>query len=102
MSEPVPQPPVQVELRVAEGVEGGVYANLLSVWHSEHEFTLDFAATLPGRVPTPDAAALVQPARVVARVKLPPTVVFAVLRALNENLTAYEAAYGPVREPGTA
>ena len=91
---------LHVELRVDEEVEAGAYANLLSVWHSQHEFTLDFAATLPAQ-PGPDGD-VVQPARVVARVKLPPTVVFSVLRALNENLTAYEASYGPVKEPGTA
>jgi hypothetical protein len=90
--------PLRVELRVSEDVEPGVYANLLSVWHSAHEFTLDFATSLPA-VLGPEGP--VQPARVTARVKLPPTVVFSVLRALNENLTAYEAAYGPVVEPGT-
>jgi hypothetical protein len=89
---------VRIELRVSDGDETGVYANLLSVWHSQHEFTLDFAATMPAE-PRGDGD-IVQPARVVARVKLPPTVVFSVLRALNENLTAYEAAYGPVKEPG--
>jgi hypothetical protein len=91
--------PVRVELRVSDDVEPGVYANLLSVWHSAHEFTLDFGTTLPPLM-GPDGGT-VQPARVTARVKLPPTVVFAVLRALNENLTAYEAAYGPVIEPGS-
>jgi hypothetical protein len=89
---------VRIELRVSDETEPGVYANLLSVWHSQHEFTLDFAATLPPQ-PSPEGA-VVQPARVVARVKLAPTVVFSVLRALNENLTAYEASYGAVTEPG--
>jgi hypothetical protein len=90
--------PVRVELRVPEDLEPGVYANLLSVWHSAHEFTLDFATTLPATFGADGIT--VQPARITARVKLPPTVVFSVLRALNENLTAYEASYGGVTEPG--
>ncbi|HVU71718.1 MAG TPA: DUF3467 domain-containing protein [Mycobacteriales bacterium] len=89
---------LHVELRVDDDTEPGVYANLLSVWHSQHEFTLDFAATLPAQ-PGADGN-VIQPARVVARVKLAPTVVFSVLRALNENLTAYESSFGPVKEPG--
>jgi hypothetical protein len=83
----------RLELRVPEDHEPGVYANLLSVWHTHHEFTLDFATTLP-------TEGAVQPARVVARVKLPPTVMFAVLRTLNENLTMFEQAYGTVSGPG--
>jgi hypothetical protein len=82
----------RLELRVPEELESGAYANLLSVWHTHHEFTLDFATTLPSE-------GAVQPARVVARIKLPPTVMFAVLRTLNENLTMFEQSYGVVSGP---
>jgi hypothetical protein len=82
----------RLEMRVPEKLEAGAYANLLSVWHTHHEFTLDFATTLPSE-------GEVQPARVVARIKLPPTVMFAVLRTLNENLTMFEQSYGVVSGP---
>jgi hypothetical protein len=36
----------------------------------------------------------------VARVKIPTTVIFDVLRALNENMTRYEASFGEIRSPG--
>lgn len=90
------------QLKITEQDEGGVYANILSVWHSPHEFTLDFAASLPAnQVDGPDGQMqVVIPSRVVARVKIPPTVMFDVLRALNENMTNYEARFGTIRAPG--
>jgi hypothetical protein len=39
-------------------------------------------------------------ALVVARVRIPPAMVFDLLRALNENLTEYEEQYGEVVPPG--
>jgi hypothetical protein len=36
---------------------------------------------------------------VVARVKIPVTVLFDVLRALNENMTRYEQVFGEIRRP---
>jgi hypothetical protein len=37
--------------------------------------------------------------RVVSRVKIPVTVLFDVLRALNENMTRYEQVFGEIRRP---
>jgi hypothetical protein len=81
--------------------EAGAYANFLGVWHTAHEFTLDFAATQAPQVAEPDdpASPVVVPCRVVARVKIPATVLFDVLRALNENMTRYEATFGEIRRP---
>jgi hypothetical protein len=64
-------------------VEPGVYANQFAVWHTEHEFTLDFAVPKPpgdaeGR---DDVGPL--PARVVVRVRLPVTMAFEVIRKLS-------------------
>jgi hypothetical protein len=38
-------------------------------------------------------------ARVVARVRIPPTIVFDLLRAVNENLAQYEEAFGEIKRP---
>lgn len=93
-------PPTQYELRVPPELEGGVYANFLGVWHTAHEFTLDFAATLPAEpVETPDGQLVKVPCRVTARIKVPPTLVFEVLRALNLNMTGYEERFGEIRRP---
>jgi hypothetical protein len=80
---------------------GGRYANFLAVWHTGHEFTLDFAATQPAQPESLDdpESPVVVPCHVVARVRIPPSVVFDVLRALNDNMTRYEATFGEIHRP---
>jgi hypothetical protein len=99
--EPVERP-THFQTFVAPDLEGGVYANFLSVWHTAHEFTLDFAVTQPPQVQdeADPHSPIVVPCRVVARVKLPVTVVFDLIRAINENMTRYEQAFGEIRRPG--
>jgi hypothetical protein len=82
--------------------EGGAYANFVSVWHSPYEFTLDFCATQPPQPadPSEPEGSVVIPCRVGARVKIPVTLIFDVLRALNENMTRYESSFGTIRRPG--
>ena len=76
----------------------GRYANLLAIWHTAHEFTLDFSVTMPVEGTGTESASVV-PCEVVARVKISPSVVFDVLRALNENMTKYESTYGEIQRP---
>ena len=94
--------PANFEIQLPPELESGVYANFLGVWHTAHEFTLDFAQVQPAQMDDPDdpASPVTLPARVVARVKIPVTVVFDVIRALNENMTRYEQAFGEIRRPG--
>jgi hypothetical protein len=94
--------PTQFEIQIAPELESGVYANFLSVWHTAHEFTLDFAATQPPQVPdeTEPTSPLRVPCRVVARVKIPVTVVFALIRAIHDNMTRYEQSFGEIQRPG--
>jgi len=82
------------EINVPDALECGVYANAAGVWHTAHEFTLDFLTLRPN--PTPGTV----PARVVSRVKIPPTVIFDLMRALNENMAQYEASFGPIKRIG--
>jgi hypothetical protein len=84
------------ELRVSEELEPGVYSNFLGVWHTGHEFTLDFAVTQP---PQEADEVRVIPCRVVARVKIPPTLVFDIIKTLNDNMTRYEETFGEIRQP---
>ena len=39
------------------------------------------------------------PVRVTSRIRIPVTLLFEVLKALNQNMTNYEATFGPIREP---
>jgi hypothetical protein len=94
----VTEPQQQIQIQVPEEVQGGVYANMAIVWHTPYDFTLDFAVTNPP-ASGPDGQTVV-PARVVARVKFPPSQIFQLLQAINANMTNYEAAFGPIAAPG--
>jgi hypothetical protein len=90
-------PPLQIQ--IPDELQGGVYANLAGVWHTAYEFTLDFAVMQP-TVAAEDGSQLV-PARLVARVKFPPTQIFQLLQAINSSMTSYENAFGSISEPGS-
>lgn len=83
-------------MTIADDLNAGVYANFLGVWHTAHEFTLDFAVTQPASLAqTPDGQTVTRvPCQVVTRVKVPPTVLFDFLRTLNENLSSWERNFG--------
>jgi len=87
----------QLEIRVPTELEGGAYANMVGVWHTGHEFTLDFSVTLPTR--EAEGGAAIVPCQVVARLKIAPTLIFDLMRALNENMTKYESTFGEIRRP---
>jgi phosphoglycerol transferase MdoB-like AlkP superfamily enzyme len=100
MSDQSPQPESaggdkqQISISVDDEIKHGVYANFLVVSHSPHEFTLDFCQILPGGQEGKVKA------EVVTRIKVAPTMVGKVIRALNTNMTAYEDKFGMVKEVG--
>lgn len=97
-----PQPSMPIAMELPDALAGGVYANIVGVWHTPTEFTLDFAVTQPpAQMAGPDGEPVsVVPARVVARVKLPPSQVFALASALTTNEKLYEGRFGPIVQPG--
>jgi hypothetical protein len=57
--------------------QAGVYAHTFAVWHTPYDFTIDFAVSqLAEAVDSADDATSVIPARLVARVRIPPGTVF--------------------------
>jgi hypothetical protein len=68
----------------------GTYANLVGVWHTPHDFALDFCLVQPWLPDGPRAT-------VVSRVRIPPTLVLDLLQSLSQNLLEYEKTYGDVR-----
>ncbi|HUH06314.1 MAG TPA: DUF3467 domain-containing protein [Egibacteraceae bacterium] len=80
----------QIKIQVSDDLKHGVYANFLVVSHSPHEFTLDFCQMLPGTDPS------TLQSDVVSRIKIAPTMVGKIIRALNTNMTAYEEKYGQI------
>jgi hypothetical protein len=88
------------QVRTPEKWHTGVYANGVGVWFTQTDFTLDFVVNLPPEV-TLDAAGaqvIVSPQEVVARVKVPPPLVFQLMRNLSTNLDRYEVQYGAIQE----
>ena len=89
-----------LEFEIPSELEGGVYANALSAWHSAHEFTLDFGVM--HRLEPFDPAGLdseLFAGRVVARIRIPVTLAFEFIREMNDALTHYEQRYGEIRKP---
>jgi hypothetical protein len=80
---PPPQPAAQIQLP-DDHVEGS-YADFVSVWHSRDVFVLDFAV-----LAQPVAANQIV-SRVVSRIRIPPSQVFEIMKALEQQLTAWES-----------
>jgi len=86
-----PQQPaqqVQINLELPSDLEA-VYSNFAVITHSPSEVIVDFARILPG----------VPKSRVHARVVMTPMNAKALLRALTENLDAFEKQHGPIKLP---
>ena len=78
----------QRSIELTEVVAEGEYANLVMIAHSPEEFILDFIRIMPG----------IKSARVKSRVIVTPQHAKRILRALQENLSRYEKAYGTIPE----
>src|SRR5271154_1903073 len=89
------QQPKSVQINVPPDKMAGSYANVVGVWHTPPDFAIDFCVNQPFAGGENQVAALV-----VSRVRIPPAMVFDLLRALNENLNEYEQEYGEVVPPG--
>jgi hypothetical protein len=85
----------EMAVSVPEEEAIGHYANFVGVWHTPHEFAIDFCVVQPFLAQGPTAT-------VVSRVRIPPTIVFDLLRTLNQNLTEYEKTFGEINRPEVA
>ena len=84
MSEKAPE--IQLQIQLDDDVANGKYANMAMVNHSETEFTLDFVYVQPQ-----------QPrAKVISRIITTPKHLKRLLAAMQDNLTKFEAKFGPV------
>lgn len=83
-------------------IEVGTYADFVGVWHLRDCFVLDFSTiTQPPQV-IEDAEGrrtIAMNARIVSRVKIPPSQVFEIMKALEAQLSAWERETGN-RTPG--
>ncbi len=69
----------------------GNYANGALVWHTVHEFTVDFVSHRSPIQHGHDHDVLV-----VARLRIPTSAMFPILQVMSANLDRYEREYGPI------
>jgi len=84
-----PAQPVGPKINIPEGTKP-VYANLARISHSLADIVIDFAQILPG-----EGIANIQ-----SRVVMTPLSAKLLMRALTENITRYEAAFGEIKVTG--
>ena len=81
--------PQRISIDLPIEIADGVYANLVTVAHSNTEFVVDFIRYMPG----------VSKARVKARIILTPEHAKRFLAVLTENIRKYEEQFGAIKEP---
>ena len=79
----------QINIELSEEIAEGIYSNLAMITHSNAEFIVDFIKMMPG----------VPKAKVKSRVILTPQHAKRLLRALQDNISKFEAIHGPIKEP---
>lgn len=92
-----PVPEHRMEIVMPEKHVAGVHADLVGVWHTRDSFVLDFSAIIePTRLEPVSAteSALVERAQVVSRVRIPPSQVFEIMKALEQQLSIWERENG--------
>jgi hypothetical protein len=96
MTEPQQPLPKRYSVEVPGDVVNGHYADVANLWHTRDVFVLDFAALVgaPQRAEHEGNAVLNHQARVVTRVRIPPTQVFELMKALEAQLSAWEKETG--------
>ncbi|HAC24790.1 MAG TPA: DUF3467 domain-containing protein [Cytophagales bacterium] len=78
----------QINIELSEEIAEGIYSNLAMIAHSNSEFVIDFIRLMPG----------VPKARVKSRIIITPEHANRLLAALNDNISKYEATFGPIKQ----
>lgn len=78
--------PQQIKISLDEKTAGGAYSNIAMISHTENEFVSDFVFAHP-------------PAgKVVSRIIMSPSHAKRFMKALGENISAFEKKFGPIKE----
>jgi len=91
MSEQQPQQPAQMgqmQIKADEKELQGLYSNLMMIHHSVEEFTLNFIYIFPNGAQ----------GKLLSSMIVSPGHAKRIWRALGENISRYEAQFGPIKE----
>ncbi|MBS1556026.1 MAG: DUF3467 domain-containing protein [Bacteroidota bacterium] len=83
-----PPQPNQINIELSEEIAEGIYSNLAMIAHSNSEFVIDFIRLMPG----------VPKAKVKSRIVITPEHAKRLLAALKDNISKYEATFGPIKQ----
>ncbi len=78
----------QINIELSDEVAEGIYTNLAMITHSNSEFIVDFIKMMPG----------VPKAKVKSRVILTPQHAKRLLKALQDNISKFEAMHGKIKD----
>jgi hypothetical protein len=88
MSEQQPPQQGQMQIKADEKELQGVYSNLMMIHHNVEEFTLNFIYIFPNGAQ----------GKLLSSVIVSPGHAKRIWRALGENISRYEAQFGPIKE----
>ena len=88
MDEKKTPPEGQVQIKADEKELQGLYSNLVMVHHHPEEFTLNFVYVFPNGLQ----------GKLLSSMIVSPGHAKRIWRALGENISRYEAQYGPIKE----
>ncbi len=91
MADETKEPQNQISIQIDAQNASGVYANLMMISHRKEEFILDFLFVQPQRSPQGQAIAHLR-----SRVITTPEHMKRILKAIEENISRYEAAFEPI------
>jgi hypothetical protein len=77
-----------IQVRMPAEIAAGNFADFIRAWHTDEAFVLDFAAF--SEPPRQEDDKIIREATVVARVRIPPSQVFELMKALEQQLSAWE------------
>jgi hypothetical protein len=81
----------RIQLALPPEKAAGVFADFVRAWHTKDCFILDFSAYSEPPMHDQTADDIVQQSTVVSRVRIPPNQVFELMKALEAQLSAWEA-----------
>lgn len=84
------QPQMQVSIEIDPSVAEGSYSNFAIINHSPAEFILDFTRLLPGLTKT----------KVHTRIIMTPQHAKMLSKALEQNISIFESAFGSIKVDG--
>jgi len=80
----------RIQLALPPDKSTGVFADFVRAWHTKDAFILDFSAYMEPPMHDEATDDIVQQSAVVSRVRIPPAQVFELMKALEQQLSAWE------------